>query len=135
MALRLTILRPTRFGVSPSSSALRQLKGACSGLPAAPSLITPQIRESWQVALQAPLDLPPTWLHGDLHPRNVLVEQGAITGIIDWGDITAGDAATDLAALWMLSLSQMLARKPLQPTVVFQTQRFGVPRTGRSCSA
>jgi aminoglycoside phosphotransferase (APT) family kinase protein len=104
-------------------------------LASSTSLITPQIRESWQVALQAPLDLPPTWLHGDLHPRNVLVEQGAITGIIDWGDITAGDAATDLAALWMLSLSQMLARKPLQPTVVFQTQRFGVPRIGRSCSA
>ena len=33
---------------------------------------------------------------------NVLVENGAITGIIDWGDITAGDVATDLAAIWML---------------------------------
>jgi len=32
----------------------------------------------------------------------VLVHQGAITGIIDWGDITAGDAATDLASIWML---------------------------------
>ena len=53
-------------------------------------------------AVHAPLDMPPTWLHGDLHPRNVLVEHGAITGIIDWGDITAGDCATDLAAIWML---------------------------------
>jgi hypothetical protein len=25
-----------------------------------------------------------------------------ITGIIDWGDITKGDIATDLAAIWML---------------------------------
>jgi aminoglycoside phosphotransferase (APT) family kinase protein len=66
------------------------------------NLITPQIRQIWQVALDAPLDVPPTWLHGDLHPRNVLVERGAITGIIDWGDITAGDSATDLAAIWML---------------------------------
>ncbi len=65
-------------------------------------LITPQIRHLWQVAVDAPLDVPPTWLHGDLHPRNVLVEHGAITGIIDWGDITAGDPATDLAAIWML---------------------------------
>jgi aminoglycoside phosphotransferase (APT) family kinase protein len=65
-------------------------------------LITPPIRQIWQGALQAPLDVPPTWLHGDLHPRNVLVERGAITGIIDWGDITAGDPATDLAAIWML---------------------------------
>lgn len=66
------------------------------------SLITPQIRQIWHVALHAPLDVPPTWLHGDLHPRNVLVEQGVISGIIDWGDITSGDCATDLAAIWML---------------------------------
>src|SRR3954464_2331187 len=55
-----------------------------------------------RLAITAPLDVPPTWLHGDLHPRNVLVEQGVITGIIDWGDITSGDCATDLAAIWML---------------------------------
>jgi aminoglycoside phosphotransferase (APT) family kinase protein len=66
------------------------------------SLITPQIWQLWQEALLAPLDVPSTWLHGDLHPRNVLVEHGIITGIIDWGDITAGDPATDLAAIWML---------------------------------
>lgn len=64
--------------------------------------ITPTLKELWQQALNAPIDVPPTWLHGDLHPRNVLVEQGAITGIIDWGDLTAGDRATDLAAIWML---------------------------------
>jgi aminoglycoside phosphotransferase (APT) family kinase protein len=55
-----------------------------------------------QVAVHAPLDVPPTWLHGDLHPRNVLVENGVITGIIDWGDITSGDCATDLASIWLL---------------------------------
>jgi aminoglycoside phosphotransferase (APT) family kinase protein len=66
------------------------------------SLITPQITHIWQMALQAPLDISPTWLHGDLHPRNVLVERGVITGIIDWGDITSGDCATDLASIWML---------------------------------
>jgi aminoglycoside phosphotransferase (APT) family kinase protein len=66
------------------------------------SLITPQIRHIWEAALSAPLDLPPTWLHGDLHPRNVLVQGDVISGIIDWGDLTAGDCATDLAAIWML---------------------------------
>ncbi len=66
------------------------------------SLITAQIEQIWQVALQAPLDLPPTWIHGDLHPRNVLVAHDAITGIVDWGDLTAGDCATDLASIWML---------------------------------
>jgi aminoglycoside phosphotransferase (APT) family kinase protein len=68
-------------------------------LASSTSLITPQVRQLWHAALNAPLDLPPTWLHGDLHPCNVLVEHGVIRGVIDWGDITAGDVATDLAAI------------------------------------
>jgi len=66
------------------------------------SLITPEITNIWRTGLSAPIDVAPTWLHGDLHPRNVLVEHGVIAGIIDWGDITAGDRATDLASIWML---------------------------------
>jgi aminoglycoside phosphotransferase (APT) family kinase protein len=66
------------------------------------SLITTQIEQLWASALHAPLDIPPTWIHGDLHPRNVLVDREAITGIIDWGDLAAGDSATDLASIWML---------------------------------
>jgi aminoglycoside phosphotransferase (APT) family kinase protein len=69
-------------------------------------LITPQIRLTWETGVMAPLDVPSTWLHGDLHPRNVLVENGAISGIIDWGDITSGDCATDLASIWMLFADQ-----------------------------
>ena len=45
---------------------------------------------------------PPMWLHGDLHPANILVESGRVSGVIDFGDITAGDPATDLAVAWML---------------------------------
>jgi aminoglycoside phosphotransferase (APT) family kinase protein len=65
-------------------------------------LITPQITQIWNRALDAPHDGAVTWLHGDLHPPNVLVDDGVITGIIDWGDITSGDCATDLASIWML---------------------------------
>jgi aminoglycoside phosphotransferase (APT) family kinase protein len=64
--------------------------------------ITPRVRQIWNEALDAPLEEALTWVHGDLHPRNVLVEDGVITGIIDWGDITSGDCATDLASIWML---------------------------------
>jgi aminoglycoside phosphotransferase (APT) family kinase protein len=42
------------------------------------------------------------WIHGDLHPRNMLVSQGRLCAVLDWGDVTAGDAAADLAALWWL---------------------------------
>jgi aminoglycoside phosphotransferase (APT) family kinase protein len=64
--------------------------------------ITRPLSVVWETGLNAPIDVPSTWLHGDLHPANVLVEQGKITGIIDWGDMTAGDCATDLASVWML---------------------------------
>lgn len=70
------------------------------------NLMTPGIKHIWSQALNAPVGVEATWIHGDLHPRNVLVEDGVITGIIDWGDITAGDPATDLAAIWMLFSDQ-----------------------------
>lgn len=66
------------------------------------NLITPEIKNTWNQALNTAIDANATWLHGDLHPRNILVENGVITGIIDWGDITSGDIATDLAGIWMI---------------------------------
>jgi len=45
---------------------------------------------------------PPVWLHGDLHPLNVLTDGTAITAVIDWGDVTSGDPAVDLAVAWNL---------------------------------
>ena len=61
------------------------------------------VRRAWADALAAPAyDGPPLWLHGDPHPANVLVENGHVSGIIDFGDITAGDPASDLSVAWML---------------------------------
>lgn len=42
------------------------------------------------------------WLHGDMHTRNMVVRDGKLSAIIDWGDICAGDRATDLAGAFML---------------------------------
>jgi len=61
-----------------------------------------RIRRVWRDALAAPPCGDATWLHGDLHPRNVLVASGRIRAVIDWGDVAAGDRATDLASIWML---------------------------------
>lgn len=72
-------------------------------------LIVSSIRATWESALQAKKEAYATWIHGDLHPRNVLIHEGKITGIIDWGDISSGDRATDLAAIWML-LSDRITR-------------------------
>ena len=57
----------------------------------------------WAAALAAhSYDGPPVWLHGDLHPGNILVNDGQVSGVIDFGDITAGDPASDLSVAWML---------------------------------
>jgi aminoglycoside phosphotransferase (APT) family kinase protein len=42
---------------------------------------------------------PPVWLHGDPHPGNVLLDPLAL---IDFGDVTAGDPAGDLAIAWLM---------------------------------
>jgi aminoglycoside phosphotransferase (APT) family kinase protein len=66
------------------------------------SLVNPTVTKVWESALQAPPAELATWFHGDLHPQNVLVEDGKLVGVIDWADIAAGDPATDLGCIWML---------------------------------
>jgi aminoglycoside phosphotransferase (APT) family kinase protein len=57
----------------------------------------------WETACAArPWSGPRLWLHGDLHPANLLALDGRISGVLDFVDITAGDPATDLAVGWML---------------------------------
>lgn len=42
------------------------------------------------------------WIHGDLHPGNLLVSGGRLSAVIDFGDLTAGDPATDFSVAWMV---------------------------------
>lgn len=62
----------------------------------------PRLAALWSDALAAdPWDGPPLWLHGDPHPANLLVAGGRLAGLADFGDMTAGDPATDLATAWL----------------------------------
>jgi aminoglycoside phosphotransferase (APT) family kinase protein len=61
-----------------------------------------RLLQLWSDALERPVDVAATWIHGDLHAHNVLVTHGRIVGVIDWGDVAQGDRATDLASVWML---------------------------------
>ncbi|MDQ0988888.1 aminoglycoside phosphotransferase family protein [Streptomyces sp. V3I7] len=61
------------------------------------------VRAVWEDAAAAPEWAGPRlWLHGDLHPANILTANGAFSGVIDFGDLFAGDPACDLAAAWIL---------------------------------
>lgn len=62
-----------------------------------------QVLPRWRESLGAPAHGgPPSWLHGDLHPANLLVVDGRLAAVLDFGDLTGGDPATDLAVAWML---------------------------------
>lgn len=65
--------------------------------------VDPAVRDVWDEAVAAPAwEGAPVWLHGDLHPANVVVLDGTLSGVIDFGELCAGDPATDLAAAWLL---------------------------------
>jgi aminoglycoside phosphotransferase (APT) family kinase protein len=49
------------------------------------------VLDLWQAVLEAPrFPGPPVWIHGDLHPGNLIVEDGRLSGVIDFGDLTSG---------------------------------------------
>lgn len=65
---------------------------------------TAPLAERWRVWSRAPeWDGPDLWLHGDAHALNILLDDGGrLAGVVDWGDITSGDPACDLAAAWLV---------------------------------
>ena len=44
----------------------------------------------------------PVWLHGDFSAGNILIRQGRLAGVIDFGQLAVGDPACDLAIAWTL---------------------------------
>lgn len=55
----------------------------------------------WHDALDAPgWPGEPCWFHGDLHEGNLLVRDGRLAAVIDWGAAGRGDPAVELNAMW-----------------------------------
>lgn len=42
------------------------------------------------------------WVHGDLMDGNLLVGDGRLRGVLDWGGLVAGDPAVELMVAWSL---------------------------------
>ncbi len=57
----------------------------------------------WETALQAPKwSHSPVWVHGDLSPGNILIRNGRLSAVIDFGNLGVGDPACDLIIAWNL---------------------------------
>ncbi len=54
----------------------------------------------WEQALEAPWPGPPVWVHGDVTAANLLVVEGRLCSVIDFGCCAVGDPSCDLAIAW-----------------------------------
>ena len=45
---------------------------------------------------------PPVWMHGDLLPGNILIQNNRLSAVIDFADVGLGDPACDLVIAWSL---------------------------------
>lgn len=56
--------------------------------------------EVWQAALEATWDGPSVWFHGDAQPGNLLLEDGRLSAVIDFGTCGVGDPSCDTTIAW-----------------------------------
>ncbi|MCI4065814.1 aminoglycoside phosphotransferase family protein [Micromonospora sp. R77] len=60
------------------------------------------VTEIWTLALRSARTGPPVWFHGDVAAGNLLVREGRLVAVIDFGCCGTGDPACDLAIAWTL---------------------------------
>ncbi len=56
--------------------------------------------EVWEAALSSTWDRRPVWVHGDVAASNLLVADGTLRAVIDFGCAAVGDPACDLVMAW-----------------------------------
>jgi aminoglycoside phosphotransferase (APT) family kinase protein len=57
----------------------------------------------WDEAMKLPGTAdrtPPVWYHGDLAAENLLVRDGGLTAVLDFGGLSVGDPTVDLVVAW-----------------------------------
>jgi len=58
--------------------------------------------EIWEQALATSWDHAPVWIHGDVAAGNLLLKDGRLHAVIDFGCCAVGDPACDLVAAWTI---------------------------------
>jgi aminoglycoside phosphotransferase (APT) family kinase protein len=64
-----------------------------------------EAERAWDGVLALPAahdDVPPRWYHGDLLAENLLVADGRLSAVLDFGALSVGNPAVDLVVAWEL---------------------------------
>ncbi len=79
------------------------------------SIDTDAVREVWDASLATRWSGQPVWVHGDVSLGNLLVNGGKLSAVIDFGQLSVGDPACDLAIAWTLFTGE--SRETFQTTL------------------
>lgn len=100
--------------IDPTGGPIRRLRGgslelwrsqaedALAKLTASQTINTEAATEIWQTAIAAPMEEEPVWYHGDVAAGNLLIEDGRLSAVIDFGGVGVGDPACDMTIAWTL---------------------------------
>ena len=58
------------------------------------------VRRVWADAMRTTWDRPPVWFHGDVAENNLLVRDGRLAAVLDFGSSGVGDPACDMVIAW-----------------------------------
>ena len=84
--------------VSKSLARIEALSAAGAGRAGSAAVLAAARATIERLAGTAEWDGVARWSHGDLYVRHLLVDEGrALSGVIDWGDVHAGETADDLS--------------------------------------
>lgn len=56
----------------------------------------------WERAIDSRWEINPVWVHGDFASGNILMKEGKVVAVIDFGCMSIGDPACDLVIAWTL---------------------------------
>jgi aminoglycoside phosphotransferase (APT) family kinase protein len=68
------------------------------------------VQRVWADAMSSRWEREPVWVHGDVAAGNLLVRNGRLTGVLDFGSSAIGDPACDTVIAWTLFSGASRAR-------------------------
>lgn len=91
-------------------------------------LDTKQLLSIWNQAIDNTTNDIKVWLHGDIAPSNLLVKDGKLNAVIDFGILGVGDPACDYAMAWTFfdNKSRPLFLQGLNQKIIARTRGWAL---------